>query len=79
MSKPYSPDLRVVAFVKAGASRHEAAERFEVSVSSASGGCNAVFGSGARPSSQSGKHIAVGGVCRLVARTGRQAFGFDLG
>jgi transposase len=55
MSKPYSPDLRVVAFVKAGASRHEAAERFEVSVSSASGGCNAVFGSGARPSSQSGE------------------------
>lgn len=37
MSKPYSLDLRerVVASVEAGASRHEAAERFEVSVSSA--------------------------------------------
>ncbi len=37
MSKPYSSDLRerVVEFVEAGASRHEAAERFEVSVSSA--------------------------------------------
>ena len=37
MSKPYSLDLRerVVEFVEAGASRHEAAERFEVSVSSA--------------------------------------------
>lgn len=37
MSKPYSLDLRerVVAMVKAGASRYEAAERFEVSVSSA--------------------------------------------
>jgi len=37
MSKPYSLDLRkrVVAFVEAGASRHEAAERFEVSASSA--------------------------------------------
>ena len=37
MSKPYSLDLRerVVAAVEAGASRHEAAERFEVSVSSA--------------------------------------------
>jgi transposase len=37
MSKPYSLDLRerVVDTVEAGASRHEAAERFEVSVSSA--------------------------------------------
>jgi len=37
MSKPYSSDLRerVVDCVEAGASRHEAAERFEVSVSSA--------------------------------------------
>jgi len=37
MSKPYSLDLRerVVECVEAGASRHEAAERFEVSVSSA--------------------------------------------
>ncbi len=37
MAKPYSLDLRerVVASVEAGASRHEAAERFEVSVSSA--------------------------------------------
>jgi transposase len=37
MSKPYSLDLRerVVESVEAGASRHEAAERFEVSVSSA--------------------------------------------
>jgi len=37
MSKPYSMDLRerVVECVKAGASRHAAAERFEVSVSTA--------------------------------------------
>ena len=37
MSKPYSLDLRerVVEFVEAGASRHEAAECFVVSVSSA--------------------------------------------
>ena len=37
MSKPYSLDLRerVVASIEAGASRHEAAERFDVSVSSA--------------------------------------------
>jgi transposase len=37
MSKPYSSDLRerVVDCVEAGASRHEAAQRFEVSVSSA--------------------------------------------
>jgi transposase len=37
MSKPYSLDLRkrVVAWVEAGASRYEAAERFDVSVSSA--------------------------------------------
>ncbi len=37
MSKPYSLDLRerVVEFVEAGASRHEAAECFMVSVSSA--------------------------------------------
>jgi transposase len=37
MSKPYSSDLRerVVEFVEAGASRHEAAEHFDVSVSSA--------------------------------------------
>jgi transposase len=37
MSRPYSLDLRerVVASVEAGASRHEAADRFEVSVSSA--------------------------------------------
>ena len=37
MSKPYSLDLRerVVECIEAGASRHEAAERFEVSVSSA--------------------------------------------
>jgi len=37
MSKPYSLDLRerVVALIEAGASRHEAAERFEVSASSA--------------------------------------------
>jgi transposase len=37
MSKPYSLDLRerVVESVEAGASRHEAAESFEVSVSSA--------------------------------------------
>jgi hypothetical protein len=37
MSKPYSLDLRerVMESVEAGASRHEAAERFEVSVSSA--------------------------------------------
>jgi transposase len=37
MSKPYSLDLRerVVASVEVGASRHEAAERFEVSVRSA--------------------------------------------
>lgn len=37
MSKPYSLDLRerVVECVEGGASRHEAAERFEVSVSSA--------------------------------------------
>jgi transposase len=37
MSKPYSLDLRerVVALIEAGASRHEAAEQFAVSVSSA--------------------------------------------
>ena len=37
MSKGYSLDLRtrLVECVEAGASRHEAAERFEVSVSSA--------------------------------------------
>jgi len=37
MSKPYSQDLRqrVIETVEAGASRREAAERFEVSVSSA--------------------------------------------
>jgi transposase len=37
MSRPYSMDLRerVVASIEAGASRHEAAERFGVSVSSA--------------------------------------------
>jgi len=37
MSRPYSLDLRerVVAAIEAGGSRHEAAERFEVSVSSA--------------------------------------------
>lgn len=37
MSRPYSLDLRerVVAAIEAGASRHEAAERFEVSISSA--------------------------------------------
>jgi transposase len=37
MSKPYSLDLpeRMVASIEAGASRHEAAERFDVSVSSA--------------------------------------------
>ena len=37
MSKPYSLDLRerVVASVEEGGSRHEAAERFEISVSSA--------------------------------------------
>ena len=37
MSKPYSLDLRerVVASIEAGASRHEAAEQFAVSVSSA--------------------------------------------
>ncbi len=37
MSRPYSLDLRerVVASIEAGASRHETAERFNVSASSA--------------------------------------------
>jgi hypothetical protein len=44
MSRPYSLDLRerVVAAVEAGASRHETADRFEVSVSSGSGATTVV-------------------------------------
>ena len=49
MPKSYSSDLRerVIEAVEMGASRHEAAERFEVSVSSAVSGCSAGTRAGA--------------------------------
>ena len=71
MSKPYSLDLRerVVEFVEAGASRHEAAERFEVSVSSAIRWMQRLvrFGNAAAKAER-GEHVAAGGACALVAR-----------
>ena len=82
MSKPYSLDLRerVVEFVEAGASRHEAAECFVVSVSSAIRWMQRRmrFGSvAAKPSG--GEHVAAGGACAVVAQADRRASGFDPG
>ena len=54
MPKAYSRDLRerVITAVETGASRREAAERFEVSVASAVKGCSAGISRGAPPRSR---------------------------
>ena len=69
MSKSYSSDLRerVVESVEAGASRHEAAERFEVSVVRRSDGMQRFVRSGTRRRNPAGERFAVGSACALVA------------
>ena len=54
MPKSYSGDLRerVIEAVEMGASRREAADRFEISVSSAINGCSAGMRGGSRPRSR---------------------------
>jgi Transposase len=78
MSRGYSLDLRtrLVECVEAGASRHEAAERFEVSVSSA---VRWMQRWERRRQTKRRQHVAVGSACGLASRTGRQASGFDSG
>jgi transposase-like protein len=61
MSRPYSLDLRnqVVASIEVGASRHEAAERFEVSASSATRWMQRFVQSGtAAAKLMGGQHVA---------------------
>ena len=70
MPKPCSLDLRerVLETVEAGASRREAAERFEVSASSAIKWMQRWQGSRQyRGEADRGQYLAVGEACRLAA------------
>ena len=82
MPKPCSLDLRerVLETVEAGASRREAAERFEVSASSAIKWMQRWHETGsvaAKPSG--GSSLAAGGARGLAAGADCRAAGFDAG
>jgi translation initiation factor 2B subunit (eIF-2B alpha/beta/delta family) len=69
----------LVALIEAGASRHEAAEQFAVSLSSAIRWMQRFVRVGSAAAKPSGGSVAFGGARAVVARIDCQASGFDPG
>jgi hypothetical protein len=66
-----------VLSVEAGATRHEAAEQFEVSVSCAIRWMQRFVQFGNAAAKPSGGHVGIGSACALVSQVDRRVAGFN--